>query len=320
MEFDQFSYDGYDDSTSFREVIDQYLVHIKWFIYSVLFLIIVAFFYLRHEVPKYEATASILIQDVQEGSSMSNLSEIDGLGLFGASSSSLENEIHLLTSRRLMTNVVKELKLNIRYFVEDSPYDKEQFPNFPIVLNFKSDLSTVYEIGTNFEILIKSKKSFEFIDFDDRSLGFQSFGKSFQADLGNDKFSNKRKISIDLNENFGEELVGKRIFVTVSPLENVVDDFNDRMIIEPLDDKSRVLGLTIRETIQQKSLAIINNLIEQYNADGINDDNLISQSTTEFLDLRIELIANELAVIESTAEQVKTRNRMVDEKIGASYV
>ena len=75
------------------------------------------------------------------------------MGLFGSGDNSLENEIQIIKSRGLIRQVVKELKLNIRYFIEDSPYDIEQYPNFPIVLNFKSDSSSIDNIQTNFKII-----------------------------------------------------------------------------------------------------------------------------------------------------------------------
>ena len=53
-------------------------------------------------------------------------------------------------------------------------------------------------------------------------------------------------------------------------------------------------------------------MIEQYNADGIADKNIIAQTTTDFLDSRLDLISKELKAIEGTAEQFKSRNRMVD--------
>ena len=62
----------------------------------------------------------------------------------------------------------------------------------------------------------------------------------------------------------------------------------------------------------QKGEAILNNLIEQYNADGINDKDFISKATTDFLDDRLVLISNEIEAIESSAAQFKTNRGMID--------
>ncbi len=321
MEFERrimFTDENYDDSINFREVLEQYLSHYKWFIACVVLFITMAFLYLRHQIPKYEATSTILIKDVEDGSSVSELSAIEGLGLFGSKDKSLENEMHLLTSRRLMMNVVRELQLNRKYFIKDSPYDKEQFPNFPVLINVKSDSATVDRIGSRFEIFIKSKTQFEFFDFDDNSVGVKNFGEDFIANLGNEERADKRTISIDLNEDFDKEVVGQTVIVEIRPLDAVVDTYSENnLVVEPLDDRSRVLRLTIRESVKQKGVAIINNLIEQYNADAVDDKNKVYEKTTEFLNDRIILITSELNAIESTAEQFKTTKGLIDPKAGA---
>ena len=94
-----------------------------------------------------------------------------------------------------------------------------------------------------------------------------------------------------------------------------------RINVEPVDERlSKVLILSIEENVKGKGIAIINNLIEQYNADGINDQNEISQNTTDFLDLRIGLLSAELSAIEGSAEQFKTQNQMVNCNSGADIL
>ena len=296
----KFSYGNFENSLNFKDVLEKYLIHLKWFFLSVILFGILAFFYLRYEVPKYKISATILIKEQEKGSSVSNLEAFEDLGLFGSNNNSLENEIHLLSSRRLMEKVVEELKLNINYFVEDSPYNKEQYPNFPIILNFKSDSSGIENIWTKFKILVKSKNKFEFFDFNETSIGNHLFGEYFQVDLGNEHQSKRRIISINLNENFNRNLIGKNIIVSIYPLDKVIDVYNRKMIIESVDDKSRVLNLSLEESIRQKGISIINNLIEQYNNDAVEDKNQVYKKTTDFLNDRIMLITSELNAIEST--------------------
>jgi len=88
--------------------------------------------------------------------------------------------------------------------------------------------------------------------------------------------------------------------------------------LEPVNERySKVLNLSIKESDIDKGVAVLNNLIEQYNADGINDKNEIAKVTTNFLDDRLILISNELAAIESTASQYKTGRGMIDINSGA---
>ncbi|MCF6224520.1 MAG: polysaccharide biosynthesis tyrosine autokinase [Flavobacteriaceae bacterium] len=323
MEFDQFNElsDGrFDESISFRDVLEKYLIHAKWFVLSIILFGVLAFFKLRYEVPQYKVNATILIKSKEKGNSFADLSDFEDLGLFGSGGdNSLENEMQILKSRSLMTKVVNELKLNIRYFIEESPYNKEQFLKSPITLHIKSDSSTINSIGTNLQILIHSNKKFQFIGFDEIPIGNYEFGKDFNANLGNELRIDNRLVNIELNENFHKDLIGKKMFISVKPVTSLVYNYLEQVIIEPVDERlSKVLTLSLNETEIERGIALINNLIEQYNADGINDKNEIAQATTDFLDLRIELISTELTAIEGTAEQFKSRKGMVDVNAGAN--
>lgn len=316
-QFNQFSDNGFDDSINFREVLEKYLIHFKWFILSVVVVVTLAYFYLRKEVPRYEIASSILIKDKEKGSSVNQLGAFEDLGLFGSNNNSLENEIHILTSRRLMKKVVNELRLNVRYYIENSPYNLEQYPNYPIVLKFSRDTITnenlykksINTISTSFKINVRNSNSFEFFDSEGNSKGIKKFGKEFKADFG--------FVEIDLNVPSINQIKGKNIVVTLNKLDKIVDRYKNGLIVAPIDDQSRVVSVSIKENIKQKGIAVINNLIAQYNADAIEDKNQVYKKTTEFLNDRIVLITSELNVIESTVEQFKTSKGLIDTKTGA---
>ncbi len=320
MDFGHFSDKSFDNTKNFKQVIEKYATHYKWFIASVLFFGISTFITVQTMTPKFYIGASILIKEIEEGKSITDLGSFEDLGLFGSEDRTLENEIQILKSRNLMQNVVKELKLNVLYFIEDSPYDKEQYPNFPLLLTINSSYFPEDEIKTEFRIKIISETKFEFTDFDGNSLSEKPFGEKFQANLGNDDFRNEGRISIGLNPDYDKELVGESVLVKIFPVNRAIDYFLTTISIKPINEKlSRVLNISLEESIKEKGTAIINNLIAQYNADGINDKNFIAQATTDFLDLRLELISNELIAIEGTAEQFKSKNQMLDSEKGANY-
>ena len=194
MEFgerNQFSEENIDESITVKEIFEKYLVHIKWFVLSVLICLTIAFFKVRREVPQYNINGVVLIKENEKGSSIDGLSAFENLGLFGTETDRLENEIQILKSRKLMNNVVDELNFNISYFIEDSPYDKEYYPNFPVIVNFENDSLLGENFITSFKVKVISDNRFEFIGYDDISFGTKSFGKVFRAELGNDLISLK---------------------------------------------------------------------------------------------------------------------------------
>lgn len=321
MEFDPNIHsreDNSNESISLREIVEKYLVHYKWFILSLIVFITLAYVKYITEIPVYKSTAAILIKEKEKGNSINDLSGFEDLGLFASSDNSLENEIQILSSRRLMTKVVKELKLNITYYVADSPYDKEYYPNFPVTFEIEESSVDLDKVSSRLRLSILSGSDFEVFGSDDSTQGVKKFNEAFWVELGNEDRSVRAKIVISKNENFGQDISGENVIIVIRPLDLVVSSYMGKIEIEPVNERmSKVLKLSINEPVVSKGNYVLNNLIDQYNADGISDKDEIAQTTIDFLDLRIGLLSNELSTIEETAQQFRTRNRMVDGSTGS---
>lgn len=320
MYFENYSKKDQISTNNFKQILESYLQHYKWFIVSVVIFFLASFIFVRTLVPRYNINASILIKENEDGKSIDNLSSFENLGLFGSEDQTLENEIQIIKSRRMMKKVINELKLNIIYYLEDSPYDKELFDEIPFLVKIDSSSKPLEEINSEFEIVINSSKSFDLVDFNDKTLKNIGFGIPFEIDLGNDDISIKSSVSIDFIKGLSSAYLGEKILVKIVPVDMIIDNYMQKITVEPINEKlSRVLSINMDESVINKGVAIINNLVQQYNADGIEDKNRISQASTDFLDHRIDLISKELVVIEGTAEQFKSKNLMVGAEQGANY-
>lgn len=303
-------------SMDFKEILEKYLKHIKWFILSVIVLVAFAYLKMRFEVPMFDASATILIKEKQKGTSVGDLSSFEDLGIFGKDRSSLENEIHILSSRKLITKVVKELKLNISYSIETNKYNQEQYPDFPIILRTFFNEDELEDEFSPFEpdhlnnlyasilISVISKDKFEYYDSEGNSRGIKKFGDKVKTNIGT--------LVIDINENRITELIGENIIVDIVPIQKVVDIYMNSILVQSIDEDSNVLRISLRGPVTEKSILIINNLIEQYNIEAIEDKGLVYTKTSDFLNERIELLTTQLTAIETSAEQFKTRKGLVD--------
>ena len=122
-----------EEEIDLREELEKYLRYWPWFIIGVVICLISAFIYLHFTTPVYNTTASIIIKDEEKSPASSELSAFADLGLLsGMGTSSIENEIGILNSRRLMTSVVKALNINVRYFDEDKVKCSELYQNTPL--------------------------------------------------------------------------------------------------------------------------------------------------------------------------------------------
>ena len=253
-QLNEFSGGRYDSSLNVKDVLEKYTAHLKWFILCIVLFAAGTYFYLMTVAPEYSISATILIKDKEKESSFADLSAFEGLSLLGGGDKGLENEILILKSRKLMSKVVQELKLNTRYFIESGFYDKELYPNFPIMIQYESDSiqKESEKYPTEFRVNIRSKDKFDFIDSEGNSSR-HNFGESFKADLGNEMKSNMQNISLIRSDDFDESYIGMTVLVTISPIERVVSRFMDIVVIEPLSENaSQVLEISIRGAVVHK--------------------------------------------------------------------
>src|SRR5665213_2380816 len=118
----------------FSELIFRYRPY--WPLFLILLLLCggAAYFYLTIAVPVYETSASILIKDETKGSDESKLME--SLNQIGAKKI-VENEIEVIHSRTILTEVVKDLGLYAPEFEKDRFISRPAYITSPIIAEFR---------------------------------------------------------------------------------------------------------------------------------------------------------------------------------------
>ena len=112
------------------------IVSFWWlFVLGLLISIPTAQFYLRYATPLYSAKAKILIKGVGSGSDLSETGIlVEELGI-SAGGKDMDNEIQIMTSRPIMTKIIKNLKANITYYRQGRIKNSELYTMSPIRLD-----------------------------------------------------------------------------------------------------------------------------------------------------------------------------------------
>jgi len=181
----------------------------------------------QFQIPQYRIETTLLIKESEKGKSITDLSSFENAGLIGSGENILENEIQILQSRRLMTKVVQELELNIKYFIEDSPYDRELYPTSPIFIVFDPEIGTIEDLSASFEIIIKSESQFEINTLNNHPNSVHDFDKEFAIKLGEEDFISKGKLTIFVNDSFTPDLIEKKIIVNIATVNGIVSNYLD---------------------------------------------------------------------------------------------
>jgi tyrosine-protein kinase Etk/Wzc len=98
---------------SLRDIFYKYVRFLPLFILSIAFTLFISYLYLRYAIPVYNVSGSMIIRNIQTGSS----SQIDEL-MGGGKTQNIQNEIEVLRSKDLMARVVDSLNLQWTYYAK----------------------------------------------------------------------------------------------------------------------------------------------------------------------------------------------------------
>ncbi|ANH61072.1 GumC family protein [Dokdonia donghaensis] len=285
-----------EEDFNLKELIAPYVRFLPWFILSALVFLSLAFLYIRYSTYVYQSEATILIKDTNNGA-LSELAAFEDLGLGGAglSKSDFENEIEILKSKRLISKVVRDLNLNVKYYREGNVKSSEVFLETPFTVAVVSLKESSPYLLKSLYIKQISDKEFVIKDAQDAQESTYNFGDTLNLDFGelviNSASNPSRRSDKDEFNDF--------TLVSISSVSQAVIDLKNNLNIQAANKNSSVLKISFNSSAPNKSEAILNTLIDVYNNDAIQDRNLVSANTAKFIDRRLEIITSELDSVET---------------------
>lgn len=290
------------------------LVQWKWFLLSVFLCFSLAFIYIRYyTAPSFQASTTIMLKD-EKGTINPELSSLSDIGIIGKINNNINSEIEILKSRTLFEKTVKKLNLNLTLLVKGKILNTELFHNSPIIVEFNnvnnSFYSSSFEINfselnrntftltNSFEInqptiLLSKKKQYKYGELIRTKHGYLTINKSEERNITYRK------------EN-------RKIAIVVSPLDQVVSSFRNRIKIAPSPTATGFVNISIVDPSIAKAETFLNNYIQIYNEDAVTQKNLIIEKSSDFISKRLKLVTQELDGVEQNVESFKRSNNVID--------
>jgi len=309
-----------------RDIIEPYLRRWKFIIFCLLAAIFLAVLYLRYTNYEYKATATIKIKDDKDNNKLPEISAMQNYGLFKTDLNNVLDEIEVIKSRSLITSVVKELKYNIQFFVEGRIQASEVYKNPPLSINFSASDSILHKIDTTFNIRINSATDFLLKGISKKNK--LSLNKSNYGDI------NEEGVLYNFGESvttgFGDIIItprigqyaakiGSNIRISISPLIGIAGSYKKKLVITTKEGSS-VIKLSINDNVNEKAQLFLDKLIEKYNEDVINDKLLVIETTSDFINNRLDIVSTELGQVDLSAESLQQDNRLTDLATQSSIV
>lgn len=297
---------------NYRDLYKKYNVHWKMFLLSIFLSLILAFLYLRYTPYQYEVSATILIDDKENGGLASEISAFQDIDVLKGTRTSVINEIGVLKSRSLVEGVIKQLQLNVSYFEKGRVNNSEVYnEKIPFRVNFFIRDSIFFDLDTVFLISAKSESKFEIKTIDNKVWKEAHFGKNISTAFGDINITPIRPEEVEKEAT---------LIVNIAPFSKVVDSYRKRISIEPEANKSSVLVLSLTDPVKKKAQDILNRMIDNYNKNAINYKNLITSNTDEFINERIDKISEDLSIVDKGVEDFKTKNKLTDMEFETNLV
>ena len=295
--------------SNFRDLFFKYLSHWTLFLILTIICLFVSYIYLRYTVPLYEAKATVMIKNNQKGGSgMSETSAFEDLSIFN-DGNSVENERSVFLSRRLMKKVVRKLDLQKEYFAIGNVTGftkREIYDKSPILIEFNVGDSLLKNVNVKYLVNVTDTGMVQMEDGNGKIIKRIPFNKWI---LFNKKGVKYRILKAS---NFSSKLVERKYQINVVPLDVAVNKNLSKLSVEQFGNASTMLRINLQNQSKEKAVDIINQLIDEYNKDAINDKNLISKNTSDFISGRIDVISDELGNVEDSAKKYKDYNSLVD--------
>ncbi len=298
------------EEINIQGMIEPFLRKWQWFVLSVVMVLFLTFIFLKIKSPIYKISSTILIKEAKSSGggkddlAMGLLGELSVFG--GMGSNSVENELEILKSKKLMRDVVLKNNLQTSVYVLKSLGKKEVYKDkSPIVVRI---------INENLEEKYPEKPIQLNIKGDAVELVSKELSNSLKTQFGREIKLPAVTFVIDKNKNFRPEkdLDYNHLEISLASIDSRVSKLQEEYSVNLADKKATVIVLNINVENIEKGKDILNELVKSYNADAIEDKDITTKKTLEFIDERIKLISEELGQVENKKQDFKQKNKLSD--------
>lgn len=293
------------------ELVVSYVKHWKLFVLSFVICVGLAGAYILVKNPEFRINANILIKEDSKSGMSGLASSMMKTGIpFGdvlsVGGSAVDDEIEIINSYSILRETVEDLGLNVSCssglikktnYYQDSPLRiTPANPDMPDTLRYTIEMKVTVDKQENVKV-----KAY----YDGDLIG-----------------SVKSQFPAKLTTVFGDFLIEKTKFydgdksckfkVYYSGYGSSAEALMRNVEISIASKKANVVNLFIDDEIPDRGKDILNSIIKNYNLYGIDEKNVTAVRTAEFLQQRIDLMAEDLSAVEREVEKYKEDNQLTD--------
>ncbi len=286
----------------------------KWyyFVISVIVCCGLAFGYAKLKRPVYQINANVLISQEDDAGGVASLEGV--ADLFG-SSGYVEDEVFVISSHSVFKDVAKDLGLYKNRLVKRNLLMKDfKYKKFPIEIYANDGIADTLRSSIKFDISVNKEGVVDVeVEAEKQTIAEVEDGK-FPLKI-NTKYG---EFTLMQTKDFkpGEKL---RSIITFMGYDVAAENLAEEVSVGIASKKSNVIALNIQTSDIEFGKDLLNEIVEKYNARGVEEKSLKGRRTSKFITERIDLLEADLASSEAVIEEYKRNNGIVDVSSEASY-
>ena len=284
-----------EDEIDIRPILYRWLRNWYWIILSTLFFAGLGWTYLRYATEIYNVEGSLLIRsDDRSGMTQEDIlfAEI-GFG----TKNNLENELQILKSFPVLSEVIDTLDLNVSYFDKGRIKSTDIYTDSPIKATILSEENTYSKKteSTSLTLLPLNSERFQLLEGEEDTV-FANYNTPFS--IGD------TTLIINWKEHFEAP-----IEIVFHDRTEQIKDYLEKLKINIVDD-SDVLKVSMEDAVPQRAVDFIQQLIRVYNKSIVQEKKQVAENTLDFIEERLQFITKELYDVEKQAESYRKRNEV----------
>lgn len=273
-----------------------------WFLLSCVIVGAVGVYYYLSTTPQYAVNARIMIRANETDSPLGKIEMAQMIGLGGMKHT--DDEISILTSRDIITQVVKDLDLQSSYYKKKNLRWLGQYPSRDLTIKYPELFLDTTKRTVKVSVRVRKNDYLVRVRY-----GLWDFSSHKVTDLTQPINTCAGNISFVLNTALKS---GDKYRIETYPILPVVEMYSGAITANPVKKESNVIDISTVTDRPTLAIDFINREIELYNIDAVVDKNIMASNTASFIDERLRLIEKELSDAETEVEKYKEKYGIVD--------
>jgi len=209
----------------------------------------------------------------------------------------VENEIEILKSRTLLSQVIADLHLTTQYFASGHLKTTELYEKTPYKIRF---IKTRPARPETYCITRQTGGTFT----------LKTSGSSYNGRFGAPVNIPHGLATVDTTR-FNPASEYQYSF-KVSGSETVLDHYARALSIQAPNKTASLVNLSVQDVLPRKGEAILKQLIIRYQQASIEEKNKVADNTIAFINANLSRISSELVQVETNIEHFRKRHRIID--------